>query len=277
MLSLPLCGRTTYLPKQRQMPKISQLPLATTFSGTDMLPFTQEGTTKRIAASTLIDNTLNTALATIAATPEVRWTPLLASTWTARPGSSNRITSSNAGFAVGLPVRIQQSGVYIYLTVLSISGSLIYLRGPALSTSVDMTEVTVGGPERVAQYDIFLSGNYPASLGLRMAAVMQTYCRWMMGSARLVAFAAAHRTSDPGVAQPKINVTIAGNRVGTQDSTLGISLTAGAGVFVDNAVATISNANYEINFGDLIDIEVTSRGTNFSAADLTVSIVFVLI
>ena len=259
------------------MPKITDLTEATTFAGTDYLPIVQGGSTKRISAATFITDTVDHALAVVAAQPEVRWRAIDTDDYSATPSSTSRISTTSDQFQPGMPVRYKYGGVFYYGVVGTVSvGVYADVRGPAMNIASPLQEVAIGGPERVAQYDIFLSGAYAAALGLRVASVMQTYCRWMMGPARLVSFAAAHVLPDSGT-EPKINVTIGGDEVSLQDSGNGIQLSATAATFVEASLASIDPTRYAIEYGELIDIEVKNRGTSFNASDLTVSIVFVLV
>lgn len=257
------------------MPKISELTPATEFSGDDITVIVREGQTHKIRAADMVEASVDRVIDTIREMQEERWRALPAAAFDPVPLSSSRIETTSTAFSVGLPVRYTVDGTALYGVVSAVNpGSYIDVRGPSINTSKTISEVAMGGAERVAQVDLFLAGTYGTALGPRVANVMKSYSRWSLGPAKLVNFAATHHTVDT-TTQPKINILVGGQRVSAADSDLGIQLGA-SGVWVESPLATIRSDRYSVPYGTGFEIEVTAVAGTGDASGLTVTLTLVM-
>jgi len=244
--------------------KISDLSaIATMVADDDVTVVVQSGVTKKAAYSVVRDY--------------LRWQLIAAASYTTTPASTSRITMSDtSAFLVGLPVKYTYGAVTYYGIVTAVSANAyIDIAGAPLDTGVVLTALYVGLPEMVMQVDFYVDANYGDGAADLLATDMFTYFKWRNPAAYLVKFSVVHATADTGVAQPKINVKVAGSSVSTNDSNNGIQLST-AGTWVDNSAVAISAANYDIAAGDAIEVRCTAAGTNGDASDLTVSCLFVI-
>lgn len=256
------------------MTRISELETATSFSGADLAVIVQSGVTKKITATNFSDAAVAAVIGTI--NESQRWRSLADDLWTATPASTSRISTSYSGYSVGLPIRYINDGNTMYGVVSAVtSGAHIDIRGPSINTAVPITGLAVGGSERVAQVDIFISGTYAASTGQKVRSIMKSYPRWVMGKAHLVSFSAAHHTVDSGT-QPKINVKINGTDVSTQDASQGIQMAGTAGAWSEAGLATIARVASQITYGSEFEVDVKAAGGSANASNLTVVLTIVL-
>lgn len=248
------------------MPKISELTAATALNTSDVLPVVQGSSTRKIDVLTLLETLQGLT----------RWRPIPTADYTATPASTSRITMSDTtGLRVGLPIRYTYNSVTYYGVIDAVSaGTHIDVAGATLNTGQDLTDLRVGTPEMVVQMDLFVSGTYGDGTNDLLATDMNAYVRWQLPDAYLVKFAATHKTVD-GTAQPKINVKVGGSSVSTADTNNGIQLST-AGAWVENGAIAINTTNYAINPDDAIEVACTAAGTDGDAADLTVSLLFVM-
>lgn len=178
--------------------------------------------------------------------------------------------------AKGLPVRfVIANTVYYGIVTTGVQNSSITIAGASLSGT--FSALCVGPFEKVVQvvlpmvevvdYSNTLSTTNLATFGL-------SYYKWRMSTAYLVSFSATHKTA-AATTQPKVNVLIAGSRVSNNDSNLGLQLST-AGTWVDNSAIAINTSNYDINWDESLEVEVTAVGTGAAGDHLTVSCTFVL-
>jgi hypothetical protein len=115
-------------------------------------------------------------------------------------------------------------------------------------------------------------------------ALLQNYLgqffSWRRGQARIVQISHRVVTKDSGANQPRVNVSVDGNKVGTSNSGNGREVNTSWVHTVDDIdgpVKTGYNNNYnKLVFGSAIEITVDANGSNKDAADLTVIITAVL-
>lgn len=100
------------------------------------------------------------------------------------------------------------------------------------------------------------------------------FYRWRHGRAYLVRFSVLPTADDTGAAQPRINVDLAGaNPVSTSNGNAGLAVNDAAW---QSTVVDISTANYDVDFGDTIEVRADANGTNDDAVNLSVQMIFVL-
>lgn len=258
------------------MPKLSELPSVESFSGDDIAVIVRDGQTVKIRAADMVEAAVDRVIDTVEASQEIRWRSIPKEDLEPTPISSSRIGIASSAFRVGLPVRWTVDGVNYFGMVADASpGNYIDVRGPAIDVAKTISDVAMGGAERVAQLEIFIAGGYGASLGEKIASAMKSYSRWSMGPARVVSFAAAHNRADT-TSQPKVNIKLNGNPVSSADGGLGVRLPNTAGQWTENPLATIVAADYAVSYGSTFEVEVTAVAGTGNASGLTVNIVIVL-
>lgn len=191
-------------------------------------------------------------------------------------GTPSIITMSDTSdFSVGLPVKYVVSGSTRYGVVTAVSSNVsITVAGPSLAAAATVSALTVGLASMVTPVQFFIANAYGDGVNSLLGPDMKTYFTWPMRAAFLVRMSAVHNTA-AGTTQPKINVNIAGSAVSTGDSNNGIQLST-AGTWVDNTLASISTGNYDIAFGEAVEVACTVAGSPTGGAlDLTVLCLFV--
>lgn len=256
------------------MPKISELPSATAFSGSDLVAIVQGGVAKKIQADNFAATSLESAISAIAEAASSVWSAIPVSGFDATPLSSSTLTATSALVKAGVPVRYTVNGVTLYGIVAGRSGNTITIHGPLIDIGHAITSLAIASTSRVVMVNLFIAGTYAGTTGDKLAAVGNRYARWYQGEGRLVSFSATHKTAAT-TTQPKINVKAGGSLVSTADGSAGLQMST-AGTWVSNPVASISVANYDVAFGDAIEVNVSSAGSG-EAANLSISLVFVLV
>lgn len=256
------------------MPKISELPSATTYSGTDLVAIVQGGVTKKITAANLVTTAVDAVLDEIEENAAIQWRAVPGADYNVTPVSTSVIATTSADVKPGVPVRYVVSAVTMYGVVTAVSGGQATIQGPSIGGTI--TSFATSSPERVRNIVLHIPGAYAGSTGNKLAAIGLRFERWLMGEARLVSFQATHITAAT-TTQPKINLRIGANAVSTNDSNLGIQLGAGS-AHVVNAAGAINVTNYGIAYGDFLEVNVTAAGVGATAAqNLTVHAIFVLV
>jgi len=256
------------------MVKISALPPATEFGGDDLVAIVQDNETRKITAANFLEQALTATLDQVAAEQSNRWRSVPFDADTATPPTTSRIQTDSAMLTVGTPIRVTQGGVVRYAVVSAKTGTYVDILGPALNIAQAITAFEASTPDRVIQCDLFIAGLYAGTTGEKVASVMRTRNRWMMGPARIVHFAAVHHVADTTV-QPRVNLANASVAVSTNSTNQGILLST-AGTWVDNPAATISAAPATLAYGSVIEVNVTVAAGTGNASDLTVSYLAVL-
>ncbi len=205
------------------------------------------------------------------------WTSVSATKYTPTPASTSSVTfNDTTDLAVGKPVRYAYNGTTYYGIISSIaSNASITISGAPLDVGHDITALAVGAPSQLLIMDLTVAGIYADNTEDILAGTANRYIRWKKSLAHLVGFSATHKTADTGASQPKLNIKVDGNLVSTQDSNAGLQLST-AGAWVDGSAVAISVGNYSVSFNSALDMRVTAVGTNLDAANLSVSLIFVL-
>ena len=150
------------------------------------------------------------------------------------------------------------------------------IAGAPLDVGQSLTNLEIGTPGQVVIMDLLVPGTYADNTEDILAGTANQHIRWRKSAAYLVAFSATHKTADTGAAQPKLNVKVDGNLISTQDSNAGLQLST-SGAWVDSSAVAISTGNYAVSFNSALELRVTAAGTNGNAANLSTSLVFVLV
>lgn len=205
-----------------------------------------------------------------------RWSAVSSSKYTASaPASTSTVTfSDTADLAMGLPVRIEQSGAYSYGRITGITtDTLLTIAGEPLTAATPITALEIGLPELLVAMPLpLVDGTYGdgTTTGL-IAEDTPARVRWMHGPARIIDFELVHVTDDT-TANPKLNLRVGGTNLSTADSTNGLQVST---TWQNNGVA-IDTANNAVALADTIDLAVTVAGTAGDAADLTAVLYAVL-
>ncbi|MFA7177762.1 MAG: hypothetical protein WC114_10975, partial [Smithellaceae bacterium] len=206
--------------------------------------------------------------------------------YTATPDSTSKILMSDTSqMEVGYPVRYEYLGTVYYGIVAEVSENVhVTIRGAALDVGEDLTDLRVGPAARVVVERLSIPGAYlvpwhvPTGTGSEadmLAEIARRAVAWRHGPAKLVAMAVTQATAD-GTAQPKFNVSIAGDVVLTQDAGAGIQVSATPGAWTWSSAVGIDAAEYSIATGDALEIVCTASGSDGEACDLSVELLFVL-
>lgn len=201
------------------------------------------------------------------------WSVIEAAKYTATPASTSRITMTDTSdMAVGLPLKYTYNGTTYWGRVDAISvNSYIDIRGAALNTGQDLTELAVGSPSRLVMLDLFVSGTYgDGADNALLANDMNTYLQWNGPAACLVGLWATQKTVDAG-AEPEVLLRINGTDVAASN----IALSTG-GVWVALGAVAVSTAAYDVQTGESIEVACKVAGGTGDASDLTMAALFVL-
>lgn len=251
------------------MTKISALTEATVINATDEFVIVQSGVTKRVDASVI-----NTD---IAKSGEF-FQEVATTKYAAQPTAVDKITMTDTSdFYVGRAIKYTYGSVAYYGIVRTISqNQFIEIAGATLDVNVNITKLEAGHRDAVIQMPFFVGGTFGNGTDATLLANdMNAYVRWKGPESCLVQFEAAQKTIDTGSVQPKVNVYLGGNAVGTENTNAGPELTNSAGAWKESSPVGISLANYTISFNESIEIGVT-QGTNATSADLSGNLLFVI-
>lgn len=193
-----------------------------------------------------------------------RWLAIDPSKFTSTPnsGTTNRIDfSDTTGIEERMPARWTIGGRRVHGLVKNVSAnSSVDVYGPTLTLTQDVTEFAIGRPDSAVLFSFrAIAAVGGVTVADYMATTYNNYHVWRGPPAYLSFYAANVRQATAPTF--KINPTIRGERVGTEDSNLGITMANGD---TSRALATegaIDIDNYRIAHGDAFDFDVTATGT----------------
>jgi hypothetical protein len=134
----------------------------------------------------------------------------------------------------------------------------------------DIEALFLGVPEMVGQADYVIPGTFAAGASNTLIKTFQkSHSVWRGRPAYLVWIGNIVQTLDSTV-QPKINVTINGNAISTDNAGDGIPVA----LVLQSTSIGINTAKYRIVNGDVIEITTTQGGTG-DASDLTAFLTFI--
>ena len=201
-----------------------------------------------------------------------RWKGL--SRFNATPPSTSTITTTSdlsAIITVGMPLRFTLAAGDYYAIVTAITANLITIAGAPLTTGADtLLGLAYGDPEMISVLSMFIAGTYADGTDNNLlASDMYSPFKWMQSKFHLVAVSATQASVDTG-SEAVVNVQVNNASVLSTGITLGA-----AGAWVDGGAVAITTANYDVNYGEEIEVACTTAGGTGDAEDLTVQCVFV--
>lgn len=203
--------------------------------------------------------------------PGTGWTGIPASSFTAAPASTSTITFSvdyTALCPTGTPLKYKIGSTYYYGIVTAITSNLMTIAGASLTGTI--VELYYGYANRTEQVDIAINGFYEqASDATAVLNQLNSSLIWNKNTSYAVlmkVWSKVHDTGTHGQAQVLINGQ------GLCSTANGLTIAADATWY--STVIDIATANYDINYGEAIEVTTTKAG-NGDAHDLMVSIVFV--
>lgn len=208
-----------------------------------------------------------------------KWTALVAttdfSTTAASTSTITMATDQTANILVGYAIKFTLSAVVYYAQVTALSASLMTIRGAPLTTGAgDLTALSYSVfPSQVEVIDLSVDGYYEdATDSTLILNDMRKRLVWEESKAYIVGWDMSQRTVDTGT---EANVTVMANAaaVGTANSNQGPTMSGTADTVV-STVVDISTSNYDINRGELLDVQATKAG-NGNAVDMTLLVTVV--
>jgi hypothetical protein len=199
------------------------------------------------------------------------WNQIPASAFTATPASTSTITMGvdyTSILSVGMPVKYKISSTYYYGILTGVATNLLTIAGASMGA--DLVELWYGYTYRTEQLDIAVNGYYEtADDHTVILNQLNSSLIWNKGTAYAVlmkVWSKTHDTGAHGLAQVLIN--------GAELCSTSNGLTIAADATWYSTVVDITTANYDINYGEAIEL-TAHKGGNGDAHDLMVSIVFV--
>jgi len=250
--------------------KISDLPAADPLGATDIFPASQGADTNGVTWANIL-----TAFETAAA-----GTVVDSGDYTALPASASTITfPDTSSLEVGMPLRIIQTTQAVqklYVITAITTNTVITVAGPELVGGDAISEIAILANSRVVQLDLFVPGGYDLQNDTSTLLLRNTRSslRWQLPNAKLVRASFAHNTVGSGT-QPNVNVSVASSAVFEDNSNAGVLMSGSANTWVSIGAGTAALANYNVSFGDAIEL-VLNAGANLNARDLSASLIFVL-
>lgn len=203
--------------------------------------------------------------------PGTGWTSIPTSAFTAAPASTSTITFSvdyTATCPAGTPIKYKISTTYYYGIITAITSNLMTIAGAPLTGTI--VELYYGYANRTEQIDISINGYYEtADDHAVILNQLNTAIVWGKQTAYAVqmqVWSKVHDTGTHGLAQVLIN--------GAELCSTSNGLTIAADATWYSTVIDITTTNYDINYGEAIEL-TAHKGGNGNAHDLAVRIIFV--
>lgn len=198
---------------------------------------------------------------------EAGWTPVIA--YTATPPSTSTLTMTadlTGVIAPGTPIKFIGDGDPYYAICTAITSNLLTIAGAPIEGAIDA--LYYGDPSRVFTEHVLIPGYYEDASTTRttLADDLGAAYSWPRGTAYLVRVQAKTKVADSS-SNGTVNVGINGADV------LSTALTL-ANANWTASVVQIATANYDIQFGEALEISV-GKGTGGDAQDLSLILTFV--
>jgi len=218
-------------------------------------------------------NTAGTQLADGGAPPTTanakRWVALVAGTdFTAVPASTSTITmitNQTANIQPGMALQFVVGGSTYYCQCIAITSSLLTVRGTTLGSSA-LTSLAYDSMRQTAQYTLFI-GTAWTSTGVSLAAALGQYLGLGLNKSHLIGWRGTLGVKDTGAAQPYVQPYLNGALVCNSTQ-----MSATPGTFVDGGVWT---GDVSLTYGQALDVQCPTLGTNKTANQLNLELVFV--
>lgn len=208
---------------------------------------------------TTIQNSLNTG----------RWIALVAGTdFTATPASTSTITmltNQTANIQPGMALQFVVGGSTYYCQCIAITSSLLTVRGTSLGSSA-LTSLAYDSMRLTSEVTINVEVAW-TSTGVSLAAGEYHYLTLDLNKSHLIGWKATLGSVDTGAAQPYIQPYLNGSLVCNSTQMSGT-----AGTWTDGGVWT---GDVNLTYGQSIDVQCPTLGTNKNAARLNLQLVFV--
>lgn len=170
---------------------------------------------------------------------------------------------------------IKYNGYYAIINAVTDGGTTLSvdLCGAPLTTSLNSGLTYVGFTSKVRQLNFAITGYFADAADNTLIAndLLSAY-KWDMPKAYLAKTSVKARVADSGASNSRINVTLGTTDVLTANSNAGLTVSTSWA----NNTSDINTSNYDVNFGDTVEIKTDANGSNDNAQDLTVQMTFVL-
>lgn len=175
----------------------------------------------------------------------------------------------------GYPIKFVISGTtyYAVLNTLTDNGATVTydICGAAMGSAP--TTMYAGTVEKVKQLNFAINGYFAdAAETTLLANDMFVYYKWDLPKAYLCKTSIRARTIDSGANNSRVNATLGTAGVLTTNSNAGLTVTS----TWSNNTTDISTTNYDVDFGDTVEIKVDNNSSNKDARDLSVQLNFVI-
>lgn len=195
-------------------------------------------------------------------------------TFTATPASTSTLTMTTdltATIKVGYPLKYAIGGTTYYGIVTAITSNLLTVAGAPLGG--DVTALYYGNPERVIQATYAINGYFADAANTTLLKTdLLADEKWTQAKAYLTMISHIVGTDDSGANQPRVTAYVNGAAVGTSNTNAGEEV---AETWTDTVVA-INTSNYDVNYGETVEIATDANGSNNDAQNLTVKLTWVL-
>jgi len=178
----------------------------------------------------------------------------------------------------GLPIKFIQGGTSYYAIINAVSTAsgthTVNLCGAPITISLAAGSCYGGITNNVRQLNFAINGYFGDAVDATLLANdMFTYYKWDLPHAYLCKVSIRAKTIDGGVANENINITIGTADVLTANTNAGLTVST---AWVNNTLGEVNTTNYDINFGDTLEVKTDGSGTNGDAKDLSVQLNFVI-
>jgi len=200
-----------------------------------------------------------------------RWVALVAGTDFAKTAASTSTitmdTDQTGNIQPGMAVQFVLSGSTYYAQVKAITSNLLTIRGSALTTTSNaLTALAYDSMRQTSEVTVNVESAWTAT-GASLAAGENHYLTLDLNKSHLIGWKATLGMADTGAAQPYIQPYLNGSLV-----TNSTQMSATPGTWVDGGVWT---GDVSLTFGQAIDVQSPTLGTNKNAAKLNLQLVFV--
>lgn len=202
-----------------------------------------------------------------------KWTALTSTTdFSTTAASTSTITMNTdqtANILVGYAIKFTLSSVVYYAQVTALTSNLMTIRGAPLTTGAGaLTAISYSTlPSQVGVIDLSVDGYYAdATDSTLILNDMRKRLVWEESKAYFVGWDMSQRTVDTGT-EANVTVMVNAAAVGTANTNQGPTMSGTADTVV-STVVDINTSNYDINRGELLDVQVTKAGTG-DAVDMT--------
>lgn len=204
-----------------------------------------------------------------------KWSQLIAttdfSTTAASTSTITMVTDETANIRPGMAIKFKLSGTIYYAICTAIAADLLTIAGAPLTTDAGaLTELYYSSMHgQVIQVPILIPGYFADTSDTALLSNDNLqYLRWNQSKAYLVLLSATQKVADSG-SENTVNCSIAGSNV----FSTALTLDGTAGTWA-NTVIAVTTANYDVNYGEAIEIAVTKVG-NGDCRDLSLILTFV--